>query len=185
MKIVKKLKYYIALLTVLCLMNTFPIVVNAADPYLSCGSETGNITIQKYSNKYNDTWISIIDKGISGWNNSSANVSISVTSSSENTIEAASYDEAWYGLATQIYNTSTGYTSSFVIKVNVRTISKDAVNFKNFARSTVTHELGHIFWLCDNPSTSKSSIMKYDRNRNVMVLPQKFDIDNVNAKYRR
>ena len=40
------------------------------------------------------------------------------------------------------------YTTKFTIKVNARTISADATNFNNFAKSTVTHEFGHVFWLC-------------------------------------
>lgn len=100
-----------------------------------------------------------------------------------NSIEAARYNDTWYGLTSQTYNSSTGYTTKFTIKVNARTISEDATNFNNFAKSTVTHEFGHVFWLCDNPNTSKSSIMKYSRNRNSMTAPQTFDVDNVNAKY--
>lgn len=96
---------------------------------------------------------------------------------------ADKYDDTWYGLTSQTYNSSTGYTTKFTIKVNARTISADATNFNNFAKSTVTHEFGHVFWLCDNLNTSKSSIMKYSRNRNGMTAPQTFDVDNVNAKY--
>lgn len=179
----KKLKYLIISTVSFCMVLASSILVYAADPYLSYGSKTGSINVQSYSNKYNDTWVSILNNGISAWNNSRAKVSISKTSSSANTIEAARYDDTWYGLTTQTYNTSTGYTSKFVIKINARTISDDALNFSNFARGTVTHEFGHVFWLCDNPSTTKSSIMKYSRDRNTMTLPQTFDIDNVNAKY--
>lgn len=179
----KKLKYFIVLTIALCMVFASSIVTYAADPYLSYGSKTGSVNVEKYSDKYNDTWVSILNNGISAWNNSKANVSISKTSSSKNSIEAAQYDDTWYGLTTQTYNPSTGYTSKFVIKVNARTISADATNFDNFAKSTVTHEFGHVFWLCDNPSTSKSSIMKYSRDRNTMTTPQTFDIDNVNAKY--
>lgn len=96
---------------------------------------------------------------------------------------ADKYADTWYGLTSQTYNSSTGYTTKFTIKVNARTISADATNFNNFAKSTVMHEFGHVFQLCDNPNTSKSSIMKYSRNRNGMTAPQTFDVDNVNAKY--
>lgn len=179
----KKIKKIGAIATAICLMLGSSIAVYAADPYLDYGSKTGNISVQNYSDKYNDTWVSVINNGISAWNNSKANVSISVSSKSSNTIEAAQYDDAWYGVATQTYNTATGYTSSFVIKLNARTITRDATNFANFAKSTVTHEFGHIFWLCDNPNTTEKSIMKHDRNRNTMTVPQTFDINNVNAKY--
>ncbi|WP_152600474.1 hypothetical protein [Bifidobacterium biavatii] len=158
-------------------------VAYAADPYLPYGSKTGTINVKNYSDKYNDQWISIIDNGISAWNNSRANVAISTKLFSNNSIEAARYDATWYGLTTQTYNTSTGYTSKFVVQVNAKTISADASDFANFAKSTVTHEFGHVFWLVDNPSTAQSSIMKYSRNRNIMTTPQTFDINNVNAKY--
>lgn len=58
---------------------------------------------------------------------------------------ADKYDDTWYGLTSQTYNSSTGYTTKFTIKVNARTISADATNFNNFAKSTVTHEFGHVF----------------------------------------
>lgn len=54
---------------------------------------------EKYADKYNDTWVSVIDNVISAWNNSSANISISKSSSSKNSIEAARYDDTWYGLS--------------------------------------------------------------------------------------
>ena len=160
-----------------------PLDVYAADPYLDFGCQYGSISVKSYSNMYNSTWIGILDGGRAAWTNSSANVSISISSYSSNKIEAGRYDDTWYGLNTQTYNTSTGYTTSFVIKINARTISNDATNVTNFAKSTVVHEFGHSFWLCDNPSTSSSSIMKYSRNRNTMTTPQTFDINNVNGKY--
>lgn len=179
----KKLKYIIISIMSMCLVFGSLMAVYAADPYLSCGSKSGSISVKSYSDKYNDTWVSILNNGISAWNNSKANVSISKSSSSSNVIEAAKYDDTWYGLTTQTYNATTGYTSKFVIKINAKTISDSATNFDNFAKSTVTHEFGHVFWLCDNPSTTKSSIMKYSRDRNSMTVPQTFDVDNVNAKY--
>ena len=38
------------------------LAVYAADPYIDCGSETGNINVQPYSNIHNDVWMSIINK---------------------------------------------------------------------------------------------------------------------------
>lgn len=159
------------------------IAVYAADPYIDCGSETGNVTVKSYSSNYNDIWVGIINDGIAAWNDSSANVSISTSSSSNNTIEAARYNDTWYGLTTQSYYVSTGYTTKFTIQINARTIADDATDTQNFATSTVAHEFGHVFWLCDNPNTTEASLMKYSRDRNTMTTPQQFDIDNVNAKY--
>lgn len=154
-----------------------PLTAYAADPYLNIGSATAHVSVQKYSNKYNSTWVSIINNGIAAWNNSSAVVSIAVSNSSSNTIEAAQYNDSWYGMTTLTGN------SKYAIKINARTIQNQATNYSNFATSTVVHEYGHVYWLCDNPNTTRASIMKYNRDRNSMTTPQSFDINNVNAKY--
>lgn len=49
---------------VLCMIFASTIVTYAADPYLSFGSKTGNVNVKKYADKYNDTWVSVIDNGI-------------------------------------------------------------------------------------------------------------------------
>jgi hypothetical protein len=167
----------------LCIIGICPISVYAADPYGECGSKTGKISVKDYSSSYNSLWVSAIDNGISAWNNSSANVTISVSSSSKNYIEAAQFDDEWYGLTTQTCNILTGYTSKFVMQLNARTISSDATDYRKFIKSTVAHEFGHVFWLCDNPSTASKSIMKHRRDREKTTAPTTFDINNVNAKY--
>lgn len=178
----KHFKKLLGVVTSIVIIFCSSVTVYAADPYGNCGTKTGTIIVQSYSG-LSDEWVSIIDTGIANWNNSSANVKISVFLWSSNKIEAAQYSDTWYGLTTQTHDASTGYTSKFVIQINSKTISDEATNFSNFAISTVTHEFGHVFWLCDNPNTTKSSIMKYSRDRNTMTKPQQFDIDNVNAKY--
>lgn len=178
----KRTKKILSIAVMICILLGFSVVAYAADPYLDYGTRTGKTSVQEYSGKYNDTWVAIIDDSISAWNDSEANVYLSVTNGSVNTIEAARYNDSWYGLTTQTLTTS-GYTSQFSIKLNARTIGDDATNAVNFAKSTATHEFGHVFWLCDNPSTTEPSIMKYSRDRNVMVTPQPFDIENVNKKY--
>lgn len=178
----KRIKKLLCIMTALCIIGIGPISVYAADPYGVCGSKTGKISVKSYSS-YNDMWVSSIDNGISAWNNSRANVTISVSSWSKNSIEVDRYNDEWYGLTTQTYNTSTGYTSKFVMQINARTISNDATDYRNFIKSTVAHEFGHVFWLCDNPSTTSQSIMSYRRDREKTTEPTTFDINNVNAKY--
>lgn len=167
---------------VLCLTSINP--VYAADPYLNYGAKTGTINVQNYSSKYGKKWTERIDKCITAWNNSGANVNISISTNSKNIIESAEYSDTWYGSTNQVYNKKTGYTSQFTIRINRRTIKQAAEKYGMFARSTLVHEIGHVFWLCDNPSTNKASIMKYNRNRNTMVKPQTVDVDNVNKKYK-
>ena len=179
----KQIKKLLCIMMSLCIIGICPISVYAADPYGECGSKTGKISVKDYSSSYNSLWVSAIDNGISAWNNSSANVTISVSSSSKNYIEAAQFDDEWYGLTTQTCNILTGYTSKFVMQLNARTISSDATDYRKFIKSTVAHEFGHVFWLCDNPSTASKSIMKHRRDREKTTALTTFDINNVNAKY--
>lgn len=60
----KKIRYFIVSTIVLCMIFASTIVIYAADPYLSFGSKTGNVNVKKYADKYNDTWVSVIDNGI-------------------------------------------------------------------------------------------------------------------------
>lgn len=154
------------------------VIREAIDTFVGCTQIEVYLDNQKYR-----LWVSAIDNGISAWNNSSANVTISVSSSSKNYIEAAQFDDEWYGLTTQTCNILTGYTSKFVMQLNARTISSDATDYRKFIKSTVAHEFGHVFWLCDNPSTASKSIMKHRRDREKTTAPTTFDINNVNAKY--
>lgn len=170
----------------LCMIifSMYSVMCVHAAAFINYGDADDKIEVQSYQNKYGDGWCEVIRKSINAWNNSSANVKISVSDSSKNKMLIRKYDDTWYGLTTQTYSVSTGYTSKFSIKINSRTIKSDAKSYSKFARSTLTHEFGHVFWLADNPSTSRASIMKYSRNRNKMVKPQTFDINNVNQKYK-
>ena len=53
--------------------------------------------------------------------------------------------------------------------------------------STIAHEIGHLYWLADNPVESPAgydvSLMNHGRNRNKIYEPQVFDVSNVKRKY--
>lgn len=156
----------------------------AASPYLEYGSCNRDIKIKSISS-LSTTWQSIVNSSMAAWNAANANVTIreaSVSLLCSNSVEVNEYDDTWYGLCSQTYSAN-GCTTKFTIRMNSRTISKDATNFSNFAQSTLVHEFGHVFWLCDEPDTSYASIMKYSRNRNTMIVPQQYDINNVRAMY--
>lgn len=108
----KRIKKILVIVISLCFILSSSISVYAADPYIDYGSKTGKINVKSYSDRYNDIWVSVINNGISAWNNSKANVTISVSSNSNNSIEAAQYNDTWYGLTTQTYNAATGYMTS-------------------------------------------------------------------------
>lgn len=178
-----KKKRIFAVIIVLCFMTWLTIPVFAAgNRYWPYGMRYKNFAVKSYSNSYNDTWVNILDNARSAWNSSNAGTSISTLSYSNHEIYAAQYNDTWYGLFT-VESSSQGYITEFNIKVNARTISDHATNFSNFARSTVVHEFGHAFFLDDEPPTTSPSIMSYSRNRNTMVTPQTYDVNNVKARY--
>lgn len=178
----KKIKRTILLICLLCF--TMSITVFAKDPYLSYRSQSGNVNV-KYSTSHSTKWINIFKNSIAAWNSSGANVKITVTNNTKNLIQASPYKDSWLGVTISSVN-SQRYTTKFRIKMNTRTINKaKPTNYSNYSRSTLVHEFGHVFGLCDNPRTSSPSIMKYNRNRNTMIKPQSFDIKNVNAIYKK
>lgn len=69
------------------------------------------------------------------------------------------------------------------IHINSRRIAEDASTWNTFARSVVTHEFGHSLLLPDNPDTTSASIMKHNRNRNTIYLPQTWDRNRVSEIY--
>ncbi|MCJ7841869.1 hypothetical protein MUB24_13355 [Lederbergia sp. NSJ-179] len=170
---------FITSLTVLLVLLMVSSGTIYAATYLGYGWPSKTIPIKTYS--YNDRWQIPMNAAVSSWNNAGAKIKFNKSSSSSNTITAAQYSYTDYG---RNYATYSGKNlKSFRIELNSRTISADAKNFLNFVQSTFVHELGHSIWLADNPSTSSASIMKHSRNRNTMIKPQTFDINNVKAKY--
>ena len=133
-----------------------------------------------YTPTYNDTWNAPLNKARYEWNNPFCGVTVgSTTETTGNKLTAQSLPESWYGLTTM----TSGSTFKFTIVINARTIARDATHFSNFVRSVTVHELGHIFWLKDNPNTKRSSIMFYSRNRNTMICEQNYDSECVDAKF--
>ena len=165
----KKFFCYIAALTLLLTLST-NIVFAETDPDWGSQSPSINVPI----NNYNDTWKDPMLAAAAAWNGTPTLVTVGTLSSSSNQVLAASYSDTWYGEA------SSANPGPFTIKLNSRTINRDARNFYNFVKSTLVHEYGHIFCL---DHTSQTSIMKTSRNRDTMTNPQQFDIDEVNSVY--
>jgi len=179
-----KRKYILKMISIMMFYIIFgsTTTIYASGVYSDLGGwRTGSISVSK--GDYVNIWENIISNSVSAWNDSKANVSISISPYSQNSLKVATYDEEWYGLTSKQRDSLGGYVTQFSIKINSRTIYDNANDFSNFAQSTIVHEFGHIFWLADNPDTTKSSIMKHTRNRNKLITPQEFDIKNVNAKY--
>ncbi|AZQ33225.1 hypothetical protein EJ357_06980 [Streptomyces cyaneochromogenes] len=146
--------------------------------YWSGGMPRADFSIRTYS--YNPTWQGPLDNGIVNWNGTPTPAAIGKLSSSPNTLTATSYSDTWYGLFTSSGPRDSSRT--FTIKLNSRTISRDATNFSNMVTRVFSHELGHGLSMADNPSTSSSSIMKYTA-WNTLVKPTTYDIAEVNRIY--
>lgn len=170
----KKKSYNFLKMIVICiLVQTLAIRPVSAETDPNWGSQTPHIGVSL--GNYNNTWkVPMNDAGIA-WNGTPTRVTVGISSSSSNKVLVSSYSDTWYGLA------SSANPGPFTIKLNSRTITKDASNFTNFVKSTLVHEYGHIFCL---DHTTRTSIMNSSRNRNTMTTPQQFDIDEVNSVYK-
>lgn len=136
------------------------------------GQDIASIHMLPYS--YNSTWQTPMNKALANWNATSSPANFYKNSNSGSTITVKSYSNTWYGT----YQRCGGMC--MYIKLNSRTINRDASNFANFVTSTLVHEFGHALNLAHNSSTS---IMNTSRNRNTMTKPQAHDVSDVNAYY--
>ncbi len=159
---------------------SFTEIVDAAT-YWQYGCQSRTIQVRSYDSSYNAGWVRALDNARAAWNNSGAGTTILTWYNSNNTIQAAQFAENWYGLFT-VNSASGPYITQFTIKLNARTISRDASNFDNFLKSTAAHEFGHAFFLDDNPP-SGPSLMSHSRDRNTLTTPQAVDVHNVLSKY--
>ena len=119
----------------------------------------------------------IVKDSIAAWNNSVPGVKFYFKKKAANTIYSGSYDESWVGRYS--YYTKKGKTYKFNIYLNDKLLASKSDSYK---QSTLVHELGHALSLADNPP-GVISIMRHDRNRNTMIVPQQDDIDGVKKHY--
>lgn len=119
----------------------------------------------------------LVKKSIATWNNSIKEVNIYEKKKATNTVLSGSYADTWIGAYS--YYLRSGKTYKFNIYLNDRLLSSKSSNYK---QSTIVHEFGHALSLADNPP-EKQSIMRYDRNRDVMTTPQQDDINGVKKYY--
>lgn len=155
----------------------------STDVYSSNGGLSNrNVTIQLIgTTTQNATWSSIITTSRDAWNKSGAGVIVSttMTGTSPHKLTVDSYPaESWYGVCYKYPDGNVVATSS-LIRINTSTIGAST----NFRRSTVTHEIGHLFWLGDNPKTTEISLMSYSRDKETVYVPQAFDVYNILYKY--
>ncbi|MEO3794958.1 matrixin family metalloprotease [Nonomuraea sp. B10E15] len=151
-------------------VSTTPVIAHRSGN----GLQTPQLSVYPYN--YNDVWQPAMNKAGSNWNATSTPVRVYKDSDSGSTITAKSYSNTWYGTYTRCG------PSCFYIKLNSRTIARDASNTSNFITSVLVHELGHALNLAHNTVTS---IMNRSRNRNstTYTKPRPHDVSDVNAYY--
>lgn len=154
------------------------------DPYTPEGMESNDITIDTmFADNEEELYGNIINKSISAWNNAGAGVKITKTKESNNTIKYSSTVSDTLGINRSRINENTGKVDWFDIIIYNKAIEDKHPNSNNFIQGFIVHELGHCFWLVDNPETEKATIMKYGIDLNKIFIPQSFDIQNVRGKY--
>ncbi|WP_155127231.1 matrixin family metalloprotease [[Actinomadura] parvosata] len=148
----------------------------SATPASAHWNGTGQLIarIGLYPYNYNDTWQKPMNKALANWNATSSPADIYKNRNSGSTITVKSYRNTWYGHYTRCGD------SCLYIKLNSRTINRDASNFSNYVTGVFVHELGHALNLAHNSTTS---IMNSSRNRDTMTKPQSHDVSDVNAYY--
>lgn len=146
--------------------------------FLTCRAPSKTFTLVSQGNMANDsTWFPLIRESVNAWNSSSiaTNITLSANATSTYTIEVGSYIDTYFGVTSHPDDMSTA-----TIMINSRTI----VNNANHRKSTITHEIGHILGLKDNPPVAdNSSLMNHARDRNTVFIPQLFDCNNLKVTY--
>lgn len=173
MKLLKKLT--ISLIAILGITIVIPNFSSNAYLNQNFGWQSTSIPIKNASSS---SYKTVVNNSIAAWNNAiPGEVNIYLNKKANNTIYSGSYADSWIGYYS--YYTKKGKTYKFNIYLNDRLLANQSNNYK---QSTLVHELGHALSLADNPP-GVQSIMRYDRNRNTMIVPQQDDINGVKSFY--
>ena len=150
------------------------------DVFIDWGVETPQFTLLLAdANANSSIWKPIIESSVSAWNDSAAGVNINIitTGISDFEVYVAPIAENCFGATYAVEMDNNGNLEDAFIVLNTN------MTTTNIAQSVMVHEIGHLLWLADNPAQTVRTIMSYERDRTVMILPQKFDIYNVYYRY--
>lgn len=152
--------------------------LSASATYYNGGMPTLTFAVRPVN--VNSTWVGYLDTSRGYWNATSAGTHITRSTTAKNTYTAGRWNYSWGGRYTPI---GSGSSRTFTIEVNVQYLEARAGSaLTTWIVSTSTHELGHGLKLADNPTTTKASLMKYDRDPAKIYKPQAYDISEV-VKY--
>ena len=158
-------------------------------PRRASGATRISLPVFRFSNDWHDPMM----RGIDNWNNSAANIVFYTDGNSPNRVHAIPAE--WSELGILNWTRSLSLTNEttmtrFELTMNTRTISNHVNNnigftLDNVIESVMTHELGHVISLQDNPAgvSDNGSIMNHRRIRNTITRPTNFDVQSVNMIY--
>ena len=128
-------------------------------------------------------WAAFMSTACASWNNSSANTNITYSTSnttSPHTCSVENYGNTGWAAQTIKLSSGNAITSS-EIRINIDLVGTE----ENVRKSTMTHEVGHLLGLEDNPPgvAANSSLMNSARTKSSVFTPQTFDVRNVLFRY--
>ena len=126
-----------------------------------------------------DAWRPIIENAANAWRETVINPEINVRESFSDyqrqqycTVKVGDYgDTVWSGKVS--YDRERGV---FDMEINTALTGTDNTYNK---LSIITHEIGHLFGLGDDPLSGNNSLMNHNRDRLAVRIPLAFDINNV------
>ena len=128
-----------------------------------------------------------VQNAVNAWNGATDNrISFGLNTTSNNTVSTRGLTAtgAW-GRVFLTQNANRRVTR-FDIELNtdrIRTGGPGVMHLTNVVTSVMSHELGHVVGLEDNPRGRRDTIMFTDRNRNSLTTPTAFDVQSVHLLY--
>lgn len=141
--------------------------------------------IRKNSLANSEYWSRLIEESADAWNRLvGTNITLTSDLPSDMTImysiEVDQHSGVSYKGITHYIKKSDGVLYQAHIEIN----TLQCTGSDNEKKSTITHEIGHILGLTDNPPIAdNSTLMSHNRDRSKIYLPQAYDIYNVKYIY--
>ena len=138
-------------------------------------SDSRSLTIQRVDD---GMWLSHINAAVSSWNDAIPWMNISTTTNeSPHKIQFQASLADRDGQCILYPIGENGFATASMIEINIRNAGEWEAPYE---QAVIAHEMGHLFWLEDNPSTLSRSLMKYDDvHHHNIYTPQQFDVKNV------
>lgn len=115
---------------------------------------------------------------MSAWNGATNRIRWGNANASPNVVRVSGWNENWFGKYTALALKPNGRASKFKIEINDNRLNTKGNNFR---QSVIVHEMGHA--LCLGHTNGSTSIMNSNRNRDLIIKPNKDDINGVNYAY--